>query len=580
MNAAQPSNEPTNDNDSPAIRPFRFGWQTGTSRPKLWSLSWFGWTAFVMLPLLTGWLLKLAFDALSSNEPITQLLILLGISEAIRWVVFAAAVYVVVRWWVTALTVMRTNMLEAQTVSGGPRAATLPDSPAEAISRFHDDARDAVLWSDSWVDGSGYIIYAITALGIMSTIDGRAAFVVLIPLIVVTTITRYLTPRLHAARSADRKATGRVTAFLGETFTGMLAFRLAGREEAAITRLETYTAIRRRTAVRDTVLQQAVDGMSSSTSDITVGLTLLVLVPAVRSGDFSVGDLALFVTYAIQLGELPRYVARIITSREQAIVSYGRMGEMVAGSNAAAVVGHRLVTIEPNETRLTRDPDPERVRLDQLEIRGLTALYASNGDGIKDVDLTFERGTFNVITGPVGSGKSTLLRAIIGLIEHNNGSIVWNGTEVDDPAAWFVPPNAAHLPQIPRLFTETLTNNISLGRDTEALADILELTTLANDLEEMPDGLDTMVGARGLRLSGGQAQRVATARSLLTYPELLVVDDLSSALDVATEKQLWDRLSDLGSTTVIAISQRQLAIDRADQVITMANGRVSSITHR
>lgn len=569
-----------NNSTAPGIKPFRFGWRTGTVRPKLWGVAWVLWTAFVMLPLITGWILKLAFDALSTNESITGFLILLGVSEAVRWVVFAAAVYVVVRWWVSALTVMRTNMLDAQTVSGGPRAATLPGSPAEAISRFHDDARDAVLWPDSWVDGSGYIIYAATALAIMSSIDTRAAFVVLVPLVIVTAITRYLTPRLHAARSADRIATGRVTAFVGETFTGMLAFRLAGREEAAIARLETHTAIRRRTAVRDTVLQQAINGMASSTSDITVGLTLLVLVPAVRSGEFTVGDLALFVTYAVQLGELPRYVARIITSREQAIVSYERMGEMVAAGEAEAVVEHRLVTIEPNEEKLAREPDPDRVPLEHLEIRGLTARYPSSGEGVENIDLTFKNGTFNVVTGPVGAGKSTLLRAIIGLIEKDEGTVLWNGSEIADAAAWFVPPNAAHLPQVPSLFSESLADNILLGRDPSTLGDVLELTTLASDLNEMPDGLDTMVGARGLRLSGGQAQRVATARSLLTQPELLVVDDLSSALDVGTERELWERLSELGSTTVIAISQRQLAIDRADQVITMAAGRVVSVTHR
>jgi ATP-binding cassette subfamily B protein len=109
---------------------------------------------------------------------------------------------------------------------------------------------------------------------------------------------------------------------------------------------------------------------------------------------------------------------------------------------------------------------------------------------------------------------------------------------------------------------------------------VLELTTLGQDLSEMPEGIDTMVGARGLRLSGGQAQRVATARALLTHPELLVVDDLSSALDVTTERELWDRLDDIGSTTVIAVSQRQLAIDRADQVITMSGGRIESISVR
>ncbi len=567
------------DMNNSQIQPFRFGWLTGTFRARLWGLSWVLWAAFFLLPLWTGWLLKLVFDALTTDDSIAGLLVMLGISEAVRWVVFAAAVYFVVRWWVSALTMIRTNMLDAQTASGGPRAATLPDSPAEAISRFSDDARDTVMWTDSWLDGAGYLTYAIGALMVMSTIDVRAAFVVLLPLVLVTVITRLLTPRLYAARSADRRATGRVTSFLGETFSGMLAFRLAGREEAAINQLEQYTAVRRRTAVSDTVLRQAIDGISSSTADLTIGLMLLVLVPSVRSGDLSVGDLALFVVYATQLGELPRYVARIITSREQAIVSYERMGEMVAHGHLADVVDHRPVTIEPNEPNLKRDPDPLRVPLERLEVRGLTVRYGSNGDGITDIDLAFERGTFNVITGPVGSGKSTLLRAIVGLLPAD-GAIFWNEEELADPAAWFVPPNAAHLAQVPRLFSESLTDNIALGRDTTNLSSVLDLTTLSRDLDAMPDGLNTMVGARGLRLSGGQAQRVAAARSLLTNPELLLVDDLSSALDVTTERELWDRLRTIGSTTVIAVSQRQLAIDRADQVITMAEGRVVSIVRK
>ncbi len=569
---------PADRND--AIRPGRFGWLTGTFRSRLWLWSWISWTAFFLMPLWTGWVLKLAFDALGQSASINQYLLVLGVSEVARWIIFAFAVWVVVRWWVTALTLLRTNMLHAQTVSGGPDAATLPDSPSEALSRFSDDARDTVMWTDSWLDGLGYTAYAVGALAVMSTIDVRAAFVVLIPIAIVTFITRMLTPRLYEARAADRKATGRVTAFLGETFTGMLAFRLAGREEAAIERLEEYTSVRRRTAVRDTVLQQTIDGISSSTADITIGLMLLVLVPSVRSGDLSVGDLALFVAYSTQLGELPRYLARIITSREQAIVSYGRMGELVAKGSLGNILADRSITIEPSDTMLQRQPDPERVPLERLEIHGLSVRYPSNGEGIADVDLSFERGSFNVITGPVGAGKSTLLRALVGLIPLDSGSISWNGEAIEDQAAWFVPPQAAHLPQIPRLFSESLTENITLGRGSDALDAVLDLTTLRLDVDEMPDGLETVVGARGLRLSGGQAQRVATARSLLTGPELLVVDDLSSALDVATERELWSRLAELGDTTVIAISQRQLAIDRADQVITMANGRVVSVERR
>lgn len=564
--------------DRSEIRPMRFGWTTGSFRPRLWLLSWITFGAFYLLPLWTGWLLKLVFDRLSEAESLTSILIVLGFSEATRWVVFAVAIYFVIRWWVAALTLLRTNMLYAQTVSGGPRAATLPASPAEAISRFSDDARDAVIWTDSWLDGLGYIAYAVGALIIMSTIDGRAALVVLLPLTIVTVITRLLTPRLYAARAADREATSRVVSFLGETFTGQLAFRLAGREEAAVTRLERHTAIRRKTAVRDTVLQQTIDGISSSTADVTIGLTLLVLVPSVRSGQFTVGDLALFVAYAIQLGELPRYVARLVTSREQAIVSYGRMGQLVAPGRVTDVFDHRQVTIEPTETMLQRDPDPARVPLIRLGARNLTAIHPSSAEGVHNIDLEVERGTFTVITGPVGAGKSTLLRALVGLMPLDAGTLSWNGQDIDDPAAWFVPPNAAYLPQVPRLFSESLTGNITLGRGAENLSAVLELTTLTRDLQEMPDRLDTMVGARGLRLSGGQAQRVATARSLLTQPELLVVDDLSSALDVATERELWDRLASIGATTVIAVSQRQLAIERADQVIVMDRGRIASVT--
>lgn len=562
-----------------SIRPFAFGWRTGTFRGGIWLACWIGWTTYFLLPLLTGWLLKLVFDALSTDASVNKLLLAIGVTEVVRWVVFALAVWVVVRWWVAGLTLMRTNMLHAQTVSGGERSATLPSSPSEAISRFHQDTRDAVLWSDSWLDGLASIAYAVGALIVMSTISKAAALVVLLPLTVVAVITRMLTPRLYQARADDRDATSEVTSYLGETFAGLLAFRLAGKEEAALARLDVHTERRRRTAVRDTVLQQAINGISSSTTDVTIGLLLLALVPAVRDGNFTVGDLALFVAYAIELGTVPRFVARLISAREQAIVSYGRMGEMVADGRVDDLFAETEVTIEPREVMREREPDPERVALSGLEIRELTSVYESSDAGIRDASFDVPAGSFTVVTGGVGAGKSTLLRALVGL-EPSDGSIRWNGQQVPDVAAWFVPPNAAHLPQVPRLFSESLAANIGLGRDLDRLDTVLDQTTLAEDLAEMPDGSATTVGSRGLRLSGGQAQRVATARALLTQPELLVVDDLSSALDVKTERDLWRRLRDEGSSTVIAVSHRQFVIDQADQVITLEDGRITAIDQR
>ena len=558
----------------PGIRPDYFAWRTAVFRGRLWAKCWLFWTSFYLSPLLTGWLLKLVFDELEQSGSVTRLLVLLGLTESVSWVLFAISVWYVIRWWVGVSTLVRTNMLEAQTASGGPKAATLPLSPSEAITRFHDDTRDTVIWADSWLDGGGIMLYGIGALVIMATIDAGAALIALVPLVAVTVITRYLTPRLYAARAADRRAGATVNSFLGELFAGMLAFRLAGREEAAIRRLEVHTTQRRRTAVRDTVLQQAIDGMASSTADVTIGLTLLVLVGPMRNGTLSVGDIALFVAYAVQLGRVPRFGSRLITAREQATVAYERMSEMVAAGRPADLVEPTEVTIERSEPMRQRAPDPARVPLRRLDLRGVTSVFAATGGGVRDIDLSVVSGGFIVITGAVGSGKSTLLRVLAGLEPLDDGSVAWNGEVVSDIAAWMVPPQAAYLPQIPRLFSESIAANIRLGREGHDVDAVLQMTTLADDLAEMPERIDTRVGARGLRLSGGQAQRVAAARSLLTQPELLLIDDVSSALDVATELQLWTGLRTQGRSTVIAVSHRQLAFDLADDVITLEGGRI------
>jgi ATP-binding cassette subfamily B protein len=564
---------PVPDLSARPVPTMRAGWRVGTFRRGLWARSWVTWLAFYMTPLATGWFLKQVFDALESGENVRGWLLAIGVTEGARMVLFAVAIWFVVRWWVGGLTTLRTNMLHAQTVSGGPARGSLPAGPAEAISRFHDDARDAVIWSDSWLDGFGNIAFGASALLVMATISLRAALIVLIPIAIVTLVIGWIRPRLYAASEADREATGTVNAFLGETFAGMLAFRLAAREPAVVARLERHTEARRKTAVRHVVLEQSLDGLTSTTADASTGLILLVLVPSVRRGEISVGDMALFVTYIETLGNVPRYLSRLVTAREQAKVSLRRMGELVAPGRFDDLLASRPIDIDRGDDPVLRSADPARNELMHLEITGLTARHPSTGGGVSDIDLTIDGGEFVVITGAVGSGKSTLLRSLAGLVERQGGTVRWNGETIEDLGAWFVPPNVAHLPQVPRLFSESLADNITLGRSADLLDEVIDVTTLRTDLDEMPDGVETKVGARGLRLSGGQAQRVATARSLLTNPELLLVDDLSSALDVETERSLWSHVRARG-TTVLAVSHRQFVLDMADRVITLDDGYV------
>jgi ATP-binding cassette subfamily B protein len=181
-----------------------------------------------------------------------------------------------------------------------------------------------------------------------------------------------------------------------------------------------------------------------------------------------------------------------------------------------------------------------------------------------------------VLTGPIGSGKSTLLRATLGLAHqaHVTGDVLWNGERLEDRAAFLIPPNAAFLPQVPQLISDSVADNIALGIvDDAQLTLALQLSAVLADIEEMPDGSRTLIGPRGLRLSGGQRQRVATARALVHSPELVVLDDLSSALDIETELQLWANLS-AARITVLAVSHRTVAFERADQVLRLDGGRL------
>jgi ATP-binding cassette subfamily B protein len=226
-------------------------------------------------------------------------------------------------------------------------------------------------------------------------------------------------------------------------------------------------------------------------------------------------------------------------------------------------------------------------KLERLDARGLSyhfgATDADRGPGIDNVSLRLRRGEFTVVTGRVGAGKTTLLRVLIGLLPRDAGEIHWNGELVEDAATFFIPPRCAYVPQVPRLFSDSLRANILLGLGAieSAAGAAVRAAVLEQDVAGLTHGLDTLVGSRGVRLSGGQVQRAAAARAFVRRAELLVVDDLSSALDVETERTLWERLLDGPETserpsTILAVSHRRPALRRADRIIVLKDGRVES----
>lgn len=556
--------------------------------PAAYLIAWAGWVAFYSAPLATAAVVRLVLDRVAGGDAggVWLLLGALAGVEVVRWTMVVA---VAVQWhgcWVGWQTVPRVNLLRSLAEEPGPAAGRLPGAPGEAVSRFRDDVEDLALVLDVWLDISGALVSSALAVAVLVAIDPGAALAIAAPVALAALAAWRLGPRLRAWRRAAREATARVTGFIGDTFGAVSAVQSAGAEQAVHRRFVALNAARAVVGRRDQVGSELVRSLGYGTGEVAVGAALVVVAAALGRGDLSVGDVALFAAYAAVIAEVPKWVGRSLVYHRQADVSVDRLAELLRTPDRRAVVA-------PTPTHLRQGPPPLATPadgegrdhpagpldepLEELRVEGLTVHHPGSGRGVEGVDLLVRRGELVVLTGPVGAGKTTVLRALLGLVAADGGTVRWNGALVPDPSVTLVPPRVAYLPQVPRLFSEPLADTILLGAPPDRLGWALWAACLDEDVARLPAGTATDVGPRGLRLSGGQAQRVGLARALVRAPDLLVVDDLSSALDTETESRLWSRLAAGGFTTALVVSHRPHVLEAADRVVVLADGRVVEV---
>jgi ATP-binding cassette, subfamily B, bacterial len=537
---------------------------------------------FGVFPQVTALITRTIFDTLTGTvtPPVGLwwlIALIVGTALASAGALFAdVVVYFNFRYTLAAL--LRRNLFGH--ILNRPGAHAIPGAPGEAISRFRDDVDEVAFFMAESFIVLGFLFFGVVALIVMWRIHPTITLIAFVPVLFIVAINQWALAHVERFREASRRATGEVTGFIGEIYGAVQTIKFATAEARIARRLALLGETRRRTNVLDQTFSSIMNAVFTNVSSISAGVILLLLANTARSGEvaLSVGDLALFTFYLGYLTESVANIAFKFTWYRQIGVSIRRMNALMQDAPPEQLVAHTAVHIHgslpeiPVPTKLPSD------RLERLTATGLTYRYPESDNGIADVALSLPAGSFTVVTGRIGAGKTTLLRVLLGLLEKDAGEIRWNGTPVPDPAGFFTPPHSAYTAQVPRLFSESLRDNILMGlpEDRVDLSQALWLAVLEADLDEMPAGLETLLGAKGVRLSGGQRQRAAAARMFVREPELLVFDDLSSALDVETERTLWERVDHLRArgATCLVVSHRRPALRRADQIIVLEKGRV------
>ncbi len=398
------------------------------------------------------------------------------------------------------------------------------------------------------------VIVAVVTLFIIHPLVALLG-IVLFPLLVV--MSQIYTSRVEAPSARAQQAVGEVASVAHESFEGALVVKTLGREAAEVERLRRASVTLRKERLVVGRIRAAFEPSIDALPNIGVVLLLLIGSWLVSRGDATPGDLVLAAVVFGLLATPLRVFGFFLEEMPRSVVALDRVDKVMA---------------EPVEQRAGTATVPAGPV--DVAVHGLVVGYGEH-HVLRGVDLEVAAGTTAAVVGATGSGKSTLLEAVAGVLDRIEGTVAIGGVDIGDVAADDWTTAVAIAFQESFLFTDTIVENVALGAvGLEEVHRTLAIARADGFVADLADAEVTVVGERGTTLSGGQRQRVALARALARRPQVLLLDDATSAVDPLVEAEILDALRAELDMTVLVVAHRISTILLADTVVYLDDGRV------
>ena len=297
---------------------------------------------------------------------------------------------------------------------------------------------------------------------------------------------------------------------------------------------------------------------------VSMVTVMLMTAYAVAAGDMTVGSFVMVNAFMIQITMPLNFLGTVYREIRQSLVDMREMYDLV---------DHGVEVTDAADAR------PFRAGAGEVVFDGVAFSYAADRPILRDVAFTIQPGQTVAVVGPSGAGKSTIARLLFRFYDVTGGAVRIDGQDLRDVTQASVRRAIGVVPQDTVLFNDTIGYNIAYGRDDATRAEVEAAARAArihDFISTLPEGYDTVVGERGLKLSGGEKQRVAIARTILKNPPILILDEATSALDTATEREIQAELASLSKgRSVLMIAHRLSTVVEADEILVLEDGRVA-----